>query len=64
VFNRGNSETIWSVSGFSPRTCKQPYDKTQDREYKNEYDPKNLGACGDAALKNIDYSPYVNNKYE
>jgi hypothetical protein len=54
------AETMQSVSGFSPRACEQPDDKTHYRENKNEDDPEDLGTCGDAALKNIDYRPYVN----
>jgi len=55
-------EITSSVSGLSPRTCKQPDDKTEGREHKDEYDPENLRACGNRALKDIDYSPYVKYK--
>jgi len=51
-----------SVSGLSPRTCKQPDDKTEGREHQNEYDPEDLGACGNRTLKDIDYGPYVKYK--
>jgi hypothetical protein len=53
---------ITSVSGLSPRTRKQPDNKTEGREHQDEYDPENLGACGNRALENIDYSPHVKYK--
>lgn len=58
------AETMRSVSGFPPRTREQPDDKSQYRKNKNEYDPENLGARGDAALKNIDYRPNVSYQYQ
>ena len=41
------------------RACKQPDDKSESRQDKDEYDPEDPGACRDAALGNIDYRPYV-----